>query len=297
MLSSCSSITAANAPSQTPSNVKSDIQTTTSCGQGSWDILSVMMMDSTLAANYHMEGLTNGAPSAYMYTIWAPDQSKVYYVKSPQGNPWDVNLYDSNYVYQWVTELQKWNNVNHWNDPKSCRKFNNGSNTASSNNSMRWASRCATPGGTGSSFWNSPSAQPYNTNYYTYVDQMQQPAAQNLAYSQLALASTDTMSITDHRANPPKQFSVTIVPLQYTYSCTVSGNVNSCGSREVFDYGFDTTANPVDNVKHSYGWVRWQFYTNSTGGNPNAPANWTLVNQTVTDHLMQGTVNLDFQCF
>jgi hypothetical protein len=256
-----------------------------------------MMMDSTLAADYHMEGLTNGLPSAYIYTIWAPDQSKVYYVKNPQGSPWDVNLYDSNYVYQWVTELQEFDGVNHWSDPKSCRKFNNGSGTASSNNSMRWASRCGVPGGQGSSMWNSPTGQPYNTNYYTYVDQVQLPESQNLAYSQLALLGIDTMSITDHRANPAQTFSITIVPVQYTYSCTVSGNVNSCGSREVFDYGLDTTANPVDNVRHSYGWVRWQFYTNSTGGDPNTPADWTLANESVTDQLMPGTVNLDFQCF
>jgi hypothetical protein len=265
-------------------------------------MLSIMMMDSNLAAGNHMEGLTNGQPSAYIYTVWDPDQSKVAYVKNPQGYPWDVNLYDSNYVYQWVTELQDWDGVNYWSDPKSCRKFNNGSNTATSNNSMRWASRCAVPGGSGSSFWNaspqaSSSSQPYNTNYYTIVDQVLQPADQNLAYSQLALLATDTMSITDHRADPAQQFSITIVPLQYTYSCSVSGNLNSCASREVFSYGYDTTANPVDNVQHSYGWVRWQLYENSTGGNPNAAANWTLANQTVTDQLTPGTVSMDFQCF
>src|SRR5215469_9274365 len=61
------------------------IQSTISCpqGQGYWDILSVMMMDPGLAANYHMEGLTNGLPSAYMYTIWAKAQNKIYYVKNP----------------------------------------------------------------------------------------------------------------------------------------------------------------------------------------------------------------------
>ena len=33
------------------------------------------------------------------------------------------------------------------------------------------------------------------------------------------------------------------------------------------------TVNPVDNIKHSYGWVRWRYYVNSTAGNPNVPAN------------------------
>ena len=57
-----------------------------------------MMMDPGLAASYHMEGITNGLPSSYVYTIWDQSQSKVYYIKNPQGNPWDINLYDSNYI-------------------------------------------------------------------------------------------------------------------------------------------------------------------------------------------------------
>ena len=87
------------------------IQSTTSCPAGHryWDVLSVMMMDPGLASDYHMEGITDGLPSAYVYTIWDQDHSKVYYVKNPQGNPWDINLYDSNYIYQWVTELGVWN--------------------------------------------------------------------------------------------------------------------------------------------------------------------------------------------
>jgi hypothetical protein len=105
------------------------IQSTISCpaGHGYWDVLSVMMMDPGLASNYHMEGITNGLPSSYVYTVWDQTQTKLYYVKNPQGNPWDINLYDSNYIYQWVTELDDWNGVNHWNDPTSCKKFNNGS--------------------------------------------------------------------------------------------------------------------------------------------------------------------------
>jgi hypothetical protein len=74
-------------------------------------------------------------------------------------------------------------------------------------------------------------------------------------------------------------------------------NVNSCKSREVFAYGLDTTVNPVDHVKHSYGWVSWRYYTNSTGGNPKLPAVWVLSNQSITDQLMAGQVSVNFQCF
>jgi hypothetical protein len=237
-------------------------------------------------------------PSSYVYTIWDPSQTKVYYVKNPQGNPWDINLYDSNYIYQWVTELDEWNGVNHWNDPTSCRKLNNGSQTSTADFSMRWAARCAAPGGADSSFWNPPPPnQSSNTNYFTYVDQVLQSQAQNLDYAFLKVANTGTMTITDYRANPPESFSITTLPLQYVYSCSVSGNLNSCQFREVFDYGVDTGVNPVDKVKHSYGWVAWHYYTNSTGGNPDAAPVWVLQNTSISDQLRPGQVNVNFQCF
>ncbi|MGP0021479.1 MAG: hypothetical protein ACLPHP_23135 [Candidatus Sulfotelmatobacter sp.] len=276
------------------------IQSTISCpaGHDYWDILSVMMMDPGLASSYHMEGITNGLPSSYVYTIWDESQTKVYYVKNPQGNPWDINLYDSNYIYQWVTELDDWNGVNYWNDPTSCRKLNNGSQNSTADFSMRWAARCAAPGGANSSLWNPPPPNlSNNTNYFTYVEQVQQSHAQDLNYAWLKVLVPEKMTITDHRANPPESFSVTTLPLQYTYSCTVSGKVDSCQFREVFDYGVDRDVNPVDHIKHSYGWIRWRYYINSTKGNPKAAAVWVLTNTSISNQLMPGQVNINFQCF
>jgi len=276
------------------------IQSTISCpaGHGYWDVLSVMMMDPGLATGYHMEGITGGLPSSYIYTMWDQSQNKLYYTKNPQGNPWDINLYDSNYVYQWITELQSWEGSNHWNDPRSCRKFNNGSGNSTSDFSMRWSARCASPGGANSTFWNPPpTTQPNNTNYYTYVDQDLQSPGQDLGYSFLKLATTEKMKITDHRATPAETFSITTLPLEYHYSCSVSGNINSCQSREIFDYGVDTDVNPVDKIKHSYGWVRWRLYENATGGNAKLPPVWVLSNISTSNHLMAGQVTPNFQCF
>jgi hypothetical protein len=281
-------------------NAMGQIESTTSCpsGYGYWDVLSVMVMDPTLAAGYHMEGITGGLPSSYIYTIWDKPGRKVYYIKNPQGNPWDINLYDSNYIYQWITELQVENGVNHWNDPTSCKKFNSGSQNGTADLSMRWAARCAVPGGANSSFWNPPPPSlPNNTNYYTYVNQVQQSRAQNLNSSLLQLAPTSSMTITDNRSVSPARFSITTLPLQYNYNCSVFQNANSCQSREVFEYGLDTGVNPVDKVRHSYGWVRWSYYVNSTGGNPNAPARWVLKNSSASDQLMPGQTNPNFQCF
>ena len=168
------------------------IQSTVSCpsGHGYWDTLSVMMLDPGLSAQYHMEGYNaQGNPDAYVYTTWVQGQNKVYYVKNPQGNPWDINLYDyqpgipsQGYVYQWVTELD-----GSWNDATSCRKFNNGSGSQTADLSMRWASRCAVPGGENGAFWNpKPTTPPqqYNTRYYRYIKKAIQPA-QDLGYAYL----------------------------------------------------------------------------------------------------------------
>jgi hypothetical protein len=276
------------------------IQSTISCpaNHGYWDILSVMMMDPGLAAGYHMEGITAGLPSSYVYTMWDSSENKVMYIKNPQGNPWDINLYDANFIYQWVTELQEWNGVNHWGDPTSCRKFNNGSEHATSDLSMRWAARCAVPGGANSSLWNPPpTIQPNNTNYYTYVEKDLQGPTQNLGFSSLSIQQPGLLSIADHRANPPKWFSVATLPLEYTYSCSVSQNINSCQSREIFEYGVDSDVNPVDKIKHSYGWIRWRLFANATGGNPDLPAVWVLKNTSNSNQLMPGQTSLNFQCF
>ena len=275
------------------------VQSTISCpaGHGYWDVLSVMMMDPSLAAHYHMEGITNGHASSYMYTKWVPSESKIYYTKNPQGNPWDINLYDSNYIYQWVTELDDFNGVNHWNDPKSCRKFNNGLEKSTSDYSLRWAARCVAPGGENSSIWNSKPSSAVSTKYFTYVDHVQQSLVQNLDYALLEIKPTGTIDITDHRASPPRTFSITTLPLQYNYSCTVEGNANSCKFREVFEYGIDTNANPVDHVKHTYGWVRWRYYINSTHGNENLDADWVLNNSSTNDNLMAGQLTPKFECF
>src|SRR4051812_10210216 len=198
------------------------IQSTISCaaGHGYWDVLSVMMMDPGLAPSYHMEGYnSNGNPSSYMYTTWWSSQNKVWYVKNPQGFPWDINLYDEQpgipqqgYIYQWVTELN-------WSSDSQCKKFNNASGNSNADYSFRWAARCAAPGGANSSIWNPPPpTQPYNSNFYT-ISSGTITNQQNLGYSLLELKPTATITINDTRTSPTTSFSATDLPLQYTYSC------------------------------------------------------------------------------
>jgi len=286
------------------------VQSTISCpdGYGYWDTLSVMMLDPGLASNYHMEGEGPNGPTAYMYTTWDKNNGKVWYVKNPKGYPWDINLYDEQdqlagrgFVYQWVTEID-------WQHDNTCKKFNNGSGVPTqSEYSFRWASRCAVPGGANASNWSTPTGQPYNTNFY-FISSGQQTGQSNLGDALTELKPSSTIALYDTRynpqtnPNPPKQFSASTMPLQYTYTC-YEQNSAACKDREVFTYAVDTDANPVDGVKHSYGWVEWERYINNNYVANKIPPNaedWVpnpAYTISLQDHLVAGQVATDFKCF
>src|ERR1700746_2861488 len=113
-------------------------ETTISCPSGTYDMLDWMTMDSDLRATYHMEGTSNP-----LYTVM--ESGKFYWVKGPQGYPWDIQLYDSKYIYLWITELS-------YSVPQSYKKFTNNTN-------LPLVPRCATAGSPGSTVTST------NTNY------------------------------------------------------------------------------------------------------------------------------------
>ena len=294
-------------------NSFAQIQSTITCPSGDWDVLSLLMMDPTLAPSYHMEGdyASNGGAGSYMYTTWSKSDSKVWYIKNPQGNPWDINLYDNQptvpsrgYVYQWVTELDNWPNQNsqsYWGDPKSCKKFNNGFNSVDGHNSdesFRWAARCGVPNGANSSYWNqkpTTQTQDYNSNYYVYIDQVLQGSSYNLDNALVELKGPGTIAIYWGGYGSTESWTANTISVQYTYTCTQE-NVNYCTDREVFDYAYDANPNPYDQLKHSYGWVQWRHYKNSS--QPGNPANWgTPVAQNTFNHVVSGQTTANFQCF
>ena len=113
-------------------------ESTITCPAGTYDILDWMTMDADLRSTYHLEGTSNP-----LYTVLQAD--KFYWVKGPLGYPWDIQLYDSNNVYLWITELS-------YSVPESYKKFTNNTN-------MPLVPRCATAGFPGSSI------KVTNTNY------------------------------------------------------------------------------------------------------------------------------------
>src|SRR6266699_3881985 len=96
-------------------------ESTIACPPGTYDMLDWMTLDSNMQSG------------------------KFYWIKGGLGYPWDVQLYDSKYIYLWITELS-------WTVPQSYKKFTNNTN-------LPLVPRCATAGLPGSTI------KVANTNY------------------------------------------------------------------------------------------------------------------------------------
>src|SRR5260370_14561337 len=119
---------------------RSVAESTMACPSGTYDMLDWMTLDSDLRATYHMEGTSNPLYTNIM-------SGKFYWIKGGLGYPWDIQLYDSKYIYLWITELS-------WTVPQSYKKFTNNTN-------LPLLPRCATAGTTASG----STIKVPNTNY------------------------------------------------------------------------------------------------------------------------------------
>jgi hypothetical protein len=118
-------------------------ETTIACPPGMYDMLDWMTMDADLRATYHLEGTSNP-----MYTVMQSD--KFYWVKGGLGYPWDIQLYDDNYIYLWITELS-------WTVPESYKKF-------TYNTNLPLVPRCASAGSPGSAITVTNTSYDLHTN-------------------------------------------------------------------------------------------------------------------------------------
>jgi hypothetical protein len=118
-------------------------ETTIQCQPGMYDMLDWMTLDSDLRSTYHLEGTSNP-----IYTV--TESGKFYWVKGGLGYPWDIQLYDNNYIYLWITELS-------WTVPDSYKKFTNNTN-------LPLVPRCATAGTPGSTIKVSNTSYDLHTN-------------------------------------------------------------------------------------------------------------------------------------
>src|SRR5213595_865559 len=118
-------------------------ESTMNCPAGTHDMLDWMTLDSDLRSSHHLTGTANPLYS----TIW---RDKFFWTKGGNGYPWDIQLYDHQYIYLWITEYA-------WNYPHTFKKF-------SGNTNMPLAPRCAKDGFPGSTI------KVGNTSYDIYTD-------------------------------------------------------------------------------------------------------------------------------
>jgi hypothetical protein len=192
------------------------------CPAGTEDMLTWFTMDAKMRANQHLEGNVNP-----MYTqVWAPDASglgKFFWVKSAKGYPWDVHLYDDDFIYDWLTESS-------WSDPQTYKRFVN-------NRTLPLSPRCVQPGdGT------TPNATIMiaNTVYEAHTS-CSQYAYKNLKKSMNQVFGPRAMSFGgDLPDNIPTMTAV------YQYNC--DDHYQTCGDKEEY-----YLAKP-------YGLVEWRHY-------------------------------------
>ena len=187
---------------------------TMACPAGTYDMLDWMTLDSSLNRKYHMAGNANP-----LYTNMS--SGKFYWTKGANGSPWDIQLFDNNYIYLWITELN-------WNDPHTFKKFANNTN-------LPLVPRCAKAGFPGSSI------KVPNTSYQTYSD-CTHYITQNLRTGVNQVWGPYNISL---GGNLPNNLQVLVA--SYRYNCDV--NYTNCGDKEEYY------------LAQKYGLVQWVHYS------------------------------------
>lgn len=191
-----------------------EAEATVACPSGTYDMLNWMTMSPALSSYYHMAGSANP-----LYTNMA--NGKFYWTKGANGSPWDIQLFDNNYIYLWITELN-------WNDPHTFKKFANNTN-------MPLVPRCAKAGFPGSTIFVP------NTSYQTYSD-CTHYTTQNLLKSVNQVWGPYKISL---GGNLPGNLPVLVA--SYRYNCDV--NYANCGDKEEYY------------LAEKYGLVQWVHYS------------------------------------
>jgi hypothetical protein len=192
-------------------------QSTISCPAGEYDMLDWMTMDSDLRNTHYMTG-TNP-----MYTTM--DSGKFYVTKGADGYPWDINLYDDNYIYLWITEYD-------WNNPDTYKKF-------TYNTNMPLVPRCAKGGFPGSTI-----TVP-NTSFETYS------SCTKHTTSDLQYAVNQVWGPYDLSLGGSLPAKMPTLVISYRYNCDAA--YNNCANEEAYY------------LSQQYGIVQWIHYELEAG--------------------------------
>lgn len=208
----------------------------TSTSPALYDMLNWMTMGPGLSEAHHMTGTAN--------PIYSHRESdRFFWTKTAQGYPWDVQLYDNNYVYLWVTELN-------WQNPRSYKAFHS---ATKGNYNMPITPRFVPAGYPGSTITVSDSTFEIHSDCDTFV-------TQNLGHvvNQVWGPYQETL----WGDLPP---NLTTMVISYRYTC--DANYSNCQNKEEYHF-----AKP-------YGLVKWQHETLLPNGTYGPPDAVTVFNQ------------------
>ena len=231
-------------------------QTTAFPASQTIDVLQWMTMQpadrngNPLASQFHMAGTANP-----LFTSMLPD--RFFWTKASAGYPWDVQLYDDNYIYLWVTELN-------WQDPTTFKVFR--SSTSGNFNlplAPRFVALASSPGKL-ASIKITDSAYELHTSCTSY-------SLHDLrnVINELWGPYTETLG----GDLPP---NLKTIVLSYRYNCDAF--YSNCGDKEEYHLGYP------------FGLVRWQHqrWNGSSYGPPDK--------QTTFNRVSSGTVTPSIAC-
>jgi hypothetical protein len=204
-----------------------------------YDMLSWMTMSSDLSSTHHMAGSANP-----LYT--SRISNRLYWTKAAAGYPWDIQLFDSKYVYLWVTELD-------WLNPRSFKAFKS---AQLGKYNLPLVPRVATGGYPGSTVKISDSSYEIHTDCNTFT-------TKNLGHVINEVWGPYKESLGGQLPN-----NLLTLVISYRYSC--DSNYANCLNKEEF------------HVAKPYGLVKWQHQSLGSNGSYNPPDNVTYFNKVVS---------------
>jgi hypothetical protein len=201
-----------------------------------YDMLAWMTMRSDLGMDHHMAGTANP-----LYTTVKLD--RFYWTKTAGGYPWDIQLYDKNFIYLWVTELD-------WKNPRTFKAFK--SPTKGKFN-LPLVPRYARGGYPGSTIKISDSTYQIHSDCSTYV-------TKNLGHvvNEVWGPYKETLG-----GQLPANLQTLVI--SYRYSCDL--NYANCRNKEEF------------HLAKPYGLVKWQHQSLGVNGSYNPPDNVSYFNK------------------
>lgn len=199
-------------------------------------MLNWMTMSSGLRSAHHMTGTANP-----VFTHL--ESNRFLWTKTAQGFPWDIQLYDNQYIYLWVTELD-------WQNPRSYKVFHS---RKSGKFNLPLVPRYARGGYPGSTITVSDSTYQIHSDCDTYV-------TKNLGY-----VVNELWGPYHEKLGGDLPDDLTTLVISYRYTCNAS--YTQCLNKEEYHF-----AKP-------YGLVKWQHEALRANGTYGPPDKVTVFNR------------------